>query len=248
MSLTPAHFDLAKAEAMLAGSQPKDLLEALHVIDRLKEAHLAVLRNQAWMDGRRADGVAQIPGLTDRLTELVRRFAACTVVRHADFEDLHRAKSQLCKELKKIAPSVEIETIIGEGYEVVAGFDELYRLLRPRAHTRAKGFTKRQTEILHILATRGSIHTEWGKAVQRHMSNIRAILKKQGLDKRIVIATHGGEGLYTVSKGRELLAQLAAGEILNVEPKPKKKAKGKSAPRTPRAKPQPPTLSLVVAA
>lgn len=246
MSLSAETFDKALEEIL--ASPHGDKLAAMRVLQREKARWQAEHQNLCWADGRRGDSVAKIPGLTDTLTSLVRRFAACGVVRYADMEDLHRHASALRKRLKDLAPSVEIETIIGEGYEIVAGFDELYRLLRAGAKPTQKlqGFTTKQTDIMRLLAARGSAHVDQFTCLQRHMSNIRAGLKKQNLSKKIVIDTHGGEGLYTVSKGREILAALVAGEIA-ITPAPAAQPKAITPPepkpkRTPRAKPQ---LSIV---
>lgn len=241
MSLTASDLRIARDEALASGRDPADILEALCVINRRIVSMEAEERNKAWACGRRGDAAAKIPGLTDTLTDLVRRFAACGVVRHDEVADLHRHKSALSKVLKVKAPSVIIETLVGEGYEIVAGFDELYRLLHQskKLSRCAPGFTARQTEILHVLAARGSIHTDWGKAVQRHMSNIRAELKRQGLSKKITITTHGGEGLYTVDKGREVLSALVEGEaVMKALP---------ATPKTKRVAQQKPPLALVAA-
>ena len=245
MSLSAETFDKA-IEEMLA-SPFGDKLAALRVLSREKALWQAQHQNDCWADGRRGESVAKIPGLTDTLTSLVRRFAACGVVRYADMDDLHRHASALRKRLKDLAPSVEIETIIGEGYEVVSGFDELYRLLRAGAKPTQKlpGFTTKQVDIMRLLASRGSAHVDQFICLQRHMSNIRAALKKAGFSKKITIETHGGEGLYTVSKGREILAALVAGEIaITPAPAAQPKAIAPSEPkkRAHRAKPQ---LSIV---
>ena len=218
---------------MLSGAKPRDLLEALEAINRLEAVNAALVRNAAWARGARGDATTKIPGLTDTLTELVRRFAACGIVRYADMNDLHRHKSALCKALKTLAPSVKIETLIGEGYEIVSGFDELYRLLHQgkQPSLRANGFTVKQTAILKHLVLRGSAHVDQIACLQRHMSNIRAALKKAGLSKKITISTHGGEGLYTLDKGKDILEALLSGET-RTEPK----------------RPKQPTLALVHAA
>lgn len=210
MSLSAATFDKAASEAMLAGAPPKDLYEALQVIERYKQAHMAALRHMALAEGRRGDTVAKIPGLTDTLTCLVRRFAACGMVRHADFDDLYRHKSALCKALKTIAPEVKIRTVAKEGYEVVSGHDGLVRLLHGGRipSTILPGFTDKQSAILRHLAGRGSVHVDQFKALQRHMSNIRP-----KLPRGVIVTTHPGEGLYTIDeRSRDALAAFIAGE------------------------------------
>lgn len=226
---------MAKAEVLGSGAHPRDLLEALCVIERQRQIIMAQERNAAWACGRRGDAVAKIPGLTDTLTTLLRRFAACGVVRYADMEDLHRHKSALCKALKKLAPGVTIATLIGEGYELVSGFDEVYRLLHQgnAPSLRVGSFTTKQSMILRLIAQRGSVHVDQTPCLQRHMSNIRAKLKTLGLAKKIVIKTHGGEGLYTIEKGRDVLERLVAGEQV--------------ADAKPRLKTQTPQLALVAA-
>ena len=236
MSLSAKTFQDVISE--IIASPYGDKLAAIHAVQRQFALWQAERNNLAWADGCRGDAVAKIPGLTDTLTSLVRRFAACGVVRYADVADLHRHVSALRKRLKDLAPSVVIETIIGEGYEVVAGFDHLYRLLHAGKQTalRIPGFTVKQTAILTYMAHRGAAHVDQFKCLQRHMSNIRAELKRQGLSKKIVIATHGGEGLYTVENGRDLLAKLLAGEAVTPEPKPKAQPKPRRAAA--RAQPQ----------
>lgn len=211
----------ARDEALRSGRDPSDILEALCLlnrkIDALGQIEAAQERNRAWSAGRRGDGVAKIAGLTDTLTSLLRRFGACGVVRYEDVPDLHRQVSALRKWCKTGAPTIRIDTLIGEGYEIARGFDELYRLLNQSNAdgVRAPGFTVKQTAILQLIALRGSAHVDQVKTLQRHMSNIRAKLKKQGHAKRIAITTHAGEGLYTIDdKGREALTKLLAGEPL----------------------------------
>lgn len=220
MSLSAATFDKAASEAMLAGAPPKDLYEALHVIERLKQAHLAVLRHMALAEGRRGDTVAKIPGLSDTLTCLLRRFAACGMVRHADFDDLYRHKSALCKALKSLAPEVRIKTVAKEGYEVISGHDGLVRLLHGGRipSILIPGYTDKQSAILRHLAGRGSVHVDQFKALQRHMSNIRAKLPKS-----VHIITHPGEGLYTIDeRSRDALNALISGEA-SFLPKPERR-------------------------
>mgnify|MGYP000564867286 CR=1 FL=1 len=177
---------LARDEALASGRDPGDILEALCTINRKLDSLQANERNQAWACGRRGDGVAKIAGLTDTLTSLLRRFAACGVVRYDDVPDLHRQASALRKWCKTGAPTIRIDTLIGEGYEIVQGFDELYRLLNQGSANalRAPGFTVKQTAILQLMSLRGSAHVDQIPCLQRHMSNIRAKLKKQNLAKR----------------------------------------------------------------
>ena len=116
---------------------------------------------------------------------------------------------------------MKIETIIGEGYIIVSGFDEVYRLINQSSAdgVRAPGFTVKQTAILQLISLRGSAHVDQIPCLQRHMSNIRAKLKKQGHAKKITITTHPGEGLYTIDeKGRANIAKLLAGESLTEAP------------------------------
>lgn len=216
----------ARDEALRSGADPANVLEALCLINRkldaLGKTEAAQERNKAWACGRRGDGVAKVAGLTDTLTALLRRFAACGVVRYEDVPDLHRQVSALRKWCKAGAPTIKIDTIIGEGYEIVRGFDELYRLLNQSSAdgVRAPGFTVKQTAILQLISLRGSAHVDQIPCLQRHMSNIRAKLKRQGHAKRINITTHPGEGLYTIDdKSRDNIAKLLAGEPLT-EPRP----------------------------
>lgn len=222
-SLTVSDIRKAKSEALNSGASPSDILEALVRLERKIELKAAEERSAAWACGRRGDAAQKIPGLTDTLTSLLRRFAACGVVRYGDMEDLHRHKSALCKALKTLAPSVKIATLIGEGYELTGGFDDVYRLLHQgqAPSLRIASFTSKQSMILRLLAQRGSVHVEQTPCLQRHMSNIRAKLKTLGLSKKIDIKTHGGEGLYTLEKGKDVLERLIAGEPLT-EAKPKK--------------------------
>lgn len=217
---------LARDEALRSGANPADILEALCLInrklDKLGKAEAAQERNKAWSAGRRGDGVAKVAGLTDTLTALLRRFAACGIVRYEDVPDLHRQVSALRKWCKDKAPTLKVKTIIGEGYEVVSGFDEIYRLLNQSStdNLRAPGFTVKQTAILQLMSLRGSAHVDQVPCLQRHMSNIRAKFKRQGHAKRIRIDTHPGEGLYTIDeKSRANIAKLLAGEPLT-EPRP----------------------------
>lgn len=225
MSLTASDYAKARAEVLTAGAQPRDLLEALCVIERQRQLLLAQERNAAWACGRRGDAIPKIPGLTDTLTGLLRRFAALGVVRYGEVSDLHRHVSALRKKLKAMAPSVRIATLIGEGYEITAGFDEIYRILHSgrEPSLAAPGFTVKQTAILKLICLRGSVHVEQVKCLQRHMSNIRA-----KLPKAISIETHAGEGLYTLAKGKEALTALLDGE----SPAPIKRA------RKPRSEPE----------
>lgn len=203
---------------------PEERLAGALAVFRREHARLrAAFNHVAWADGRRGDGVAVIPGIGDRnvgapaLTSLVRRFAACGIVRHDDVEDLHRQVSALRKWLASAAPAVVIKTLKKEGYEVVAGFDDLYRLLytaqasasEPRR--RAPGFSLHQSAILFHLATHGSAHVEQFACLPRHISNIRALLAAQGLEHAVSIETRVGEGIYIVAKGREELRALMMG-------------------------------------
>lgn len=225
MSQPPAYFEQARNEILAA--KQGDIVAALHALQRQIELYRAEQNNQAWAAGRKGEGQAKIPGLTDTLATLLRRFAACGVVRYEDMPDLHRHKSALCKALKKMAPSVEITTLVGEGYELTAGFDEVMRLVRASgAQTmRAANLTPKQTTILRIIAQRGSLHVDQIDCLQRHVSNVRAKLKKLGLSKAINIVTHPGEGLYTLDdKGRETALRLISGELTprkSERPKPK---------------------------
>lgn len=216
---------MAKGRAMPAAAPLDAMLDdvmALPAEERLAGA-LAVFRREharllaeynhiAWSKGLRGEGVANIPGLSETLTGLVRRLAACGVVRHADLDDLARHISALRKWLARNAPAVVIATLKDEGYEVVAGFDDLFRLLyasEPREggqRKRAPGFTMHQSAILFHLATHGQAHVEHFPCLPRHISNIRAILAQ--LDASIVLETRLGEGLYVVAKGREELRRL----------------------------------------
>lgn len=234
MTLTLSDIAKAKAEVLLAGAKPKDLLEALAVIERQKQIILAQDRHAAWSTGRRGDGRACAAGFTDTMTQLLRRFASCGVVTHEEFEDLHRQVSLLRKRLKDKAPAVVIKTLAKIGYEITAGFDDVFRLLHAdaKASLCVADFTPKQSVILRTLAERGSIHVEHSAAIQRHMSNVRAKLAKHGLGKRITIETHAGDGLYTVDeKSRAVLASFVAGEIApepHSKPKPSKKQKRKA--------------------
>ena len=230
---TPAYYEKARDEILAA--KQGDILAALHALQRTLELYRAEHNNAAWAAGRKGDGCAKIPGLSDTLTTLLRRFAASGIVRYSDMEDLHRHKSALCKALKRIAPSVQISTLIGEGYELTAGFDDVMRLVRSSGapSMRAANLTPKQTAILRILAQRGALHVDQIDCLQRHISNVRAKLKKLSLHKAIVITTHPGEGLYTLDEsGRETALRLLAGEL------------------TPKAQrqPTPPKLQLVAAA
>ena len=241
MSLTSETFEAAMKEIM--ASPHGDKLAAIHVLQREHARWKAEHNHLAWADGRRGDTAPKIPGLTDTLTSLVRRFAACGIVRYEDANDLHRHVSALRKKLKDIAPGVEIATLIGEGYEIVAGFDQVYRLLHAgkTPSLRIGTFTVKQSMILRMIAQRGSVHVDQTPCLQRHMSNIRAKLKAQGLSKTITIRTESGDGLYVLERGRDALHRLIAGEL---EPKPAKASTPKP-PRLPRkAKPQ---LTLVAA-
>lgn len=203
------------AEERLAG--------ALAVFRREHARLRAAFNHIAWSEGRRGDGVAVIPGIGDRnvgapaLTSLVRRFAACGLVRHDDVEDLHRQVSALRKWLANAAPAVVIKTLQKEGYEVIAGFDDLYRLLyAAQAHPgeprrRAAGFSLHQSAILFHLATHGSAHVEQFACLPRHISNIRALLAARGLERAVSIETRVGEGIYIVARGREDLRALVMG-------------------------------------
>lgn len=201
---------LALNEVLRSDAGGEKILDALEVLNR----RLALLesreRHDALASGRRGDSASRANGFTETETMVLRRFASCGVVTHAEVpSELYRYVSAIRRKCKTIAPAIKIVTRTGAGYELIAGFDDLWRLLHV-AKTPAltvAGFTTRQSEILQVLAVRGSIHTEWGKAVQRHMSNIR---KK--LPRGIVIETHAGEGLYTLTKGREALTRLIAGE------------------------------------
>lgn len=215
MSLSQSDFDTARETILVRSkSSPKEKLTALEAVSRLEQLWRSDARIAAWADGRRGDGVAKVPGLSDTLTSLARRFAACGIVRHCEVPDLYRHKCALSKELKRLAPDVKIDAVIGEGYQVSAGFDSLNRLLHggKQPSTRAPGFTPKETVILQLLASRGSAHKEQIDILQRHVSNIRKRFKR--LHINIKITTHPGEGLYTVDeKGREALASLIAGEV-----------------------------------
>jgi DNA-binding winged helix-turn-helix (wHTH) protein len=244
LSLTSQTFEDALREIM--ASPNGDKLSAIHVLQREHARWKAEHNHLAWADGRRGEAVAKIPGLTDTLTSLLRRFAACGIVRYEDFGDLHRHVSALRKKLKDMAPGVQIETLIGEGYEIVAGFDQVYRMLHAgkAPSLRIGTFTVKQSMILRLLAQRGSVHVEQTPCLQRHMSNIRAKLKAMGLSRQITIRTEAGEGLYVLERGRDALHRLIAGEI-EAKPKPAKAATPKP-PRLPRNS-NPPKLSLVAA-
>lgn len=209
MPVTHETLDKAEQEILLAGAPPKDIIEALCVIDRYRKMLEASQRHMAWASGRKGDGIAKIEGLSDTLTGLLRRFAACGVVLHAEFgPELHRHVSALRRKLKTLAPEAEISTLQGEGYEMTRGFDAVYRILHQGAipATRAPGFTPKQTWILRLLVSRGSIHVDQAKCLQRHMSNLR---KK--LPRGVTIQTHPGEGLYTLERGKEILTRLLDG-------------------------------------
>lgn len=219
------------AEERLAG--------ALAVFRREHARLLAEYNHIAWSKGLRGEGVATIPGLSETLTGLVRRLAACGVVRHADMDELPRNISALRKWLARHAPAVSIATLKDEGYEVVAGFDDLYRLLHGQAATqagqrrRAHGFSTHQSVILFHIAQHGSAHVDQFPNLPRHMSNIRAVVAELGLDRKIVFETRTGEGLYVVAKGRDELRRLTAGESVELilrdptqaEDKPKRATK-----------------------
>lgn len=212
--LTQSDFDQARETIRLAGAKPENILEALEAVRSIQARWMAQERIEAWSKGLRGDGVACIAGLTDTETGLVRCLLASTIVRHSEFDDLYRTVCALRAKLEVIAPSVEIRTLTKIGYELVAGFTELHRLLRPANTDTLKilDFTERQSELVRHLATYGSVHVNLGKAVQRHMSNIKKKLKRH--DPKIAIETIGGEGLYQISdKARERLnALIAAGE------------------------------------
>lgn len=203
--MSAAELRLARDEAISTNAPWPDVLAALNVIDRKLALAEAKERNDAWSHGLRGDGVARIPWLGDTLTGLLRRFAACGVVRHSEVDELHRHVSELRRRLKRHAGSIRIDTLVGEGYELVGGFDALFRLLRPgpKRELRLAGFTVKQTAILELLWKRGSLHVDQIPCLQRHMSNIRA-----RLPKNIEVKTHSGEGLYTLARGREALAKL----------------------------------------
>lgn len=241
MSLTALTLTHAEADILASDALPASKEEALAVIVRLRAelaATKAQLRQSAWASGRRADGAIVVPGLSDRHVCALRVLAATGHIKHGDHFDLHRTISGLRADLRKIAPSIEITTRIGFGYELTAGFDDANRLLLIGAKPPITilDFTPEQTDMLRRLSRHGSIHIEQGKAVQRHMSNIRAKLKRHGFASKIEIETHPGEGLYTVSaRGRKHLAKLLTGEMIPY-PRPKPKA------HTPQQRKQEPAL------
>jgi len=204
---------------------PEERMAGALAVFRREHARLRALFNHhSWAQGRRGDGVAIIPGLTDTLTGLVRRFAACGLVRHEDVDDLSRHVSALRKWLAKNAPAVVIANRKAEGYEVIAGFDDLYRLLyTAQAQTeapqrrRAPGFTLHQSAILFHLAMHGSAHMGQFPCLPRHISNIRALLEAQGLGHIVAIETRVGEGVYVVAKGRDELRRLIVGEAADAD-------------------------------
>lgn len=216
MSLSASDLRTATTEALASGADPDSILEALVVINRklaLLEAHN---RQRAMACGYRADGVAKIEGLTETLTSVLRRFAACGVVSYEDVPDLHRHVSAIRKALKTLAPSIVISTLQRQGYEITAGFDDLYRILHVAkvASLAAPGFTVKQTAILQLIAARGSAHVDQIPCLQRHMSNIR-----KRLPKAIDITTRPGEGLYEIdAKSRAKLVKLLAGERIADDP------------------------------
>lgn len=224
MADRPDPFE-AQLDGMMALPVEERLAHALALFRRERDRLRAELNHFCWKEGRRGDGVAVIPGLNETLTALVRRFAACGLVRHDDVDDLYRHVSALRKWLAQAAPAVVIATLKEEGYEVVAGFDDLYRLLRggdpdaAQARRRAPGFSIHQSAILFHLATHGSAHVEQFSCLPRHISNIRAVLAQQGVADIIVIEVRAGDGIYVVSKGREDLRRFMCGEPV-VQPKP----------------------------
>lgn len=198
---------------------PETLLEALETIARQQAMIDSLTRHVAWAEGRRGDGGVSVPGLTDTMTRLLRRFAACGVVTHAEFDDLHRHVSHLRKRLKSMAPTVSIVTLKRIGYQMNAGFQDVYRLLRAGVAPclTVGDFTPAQTAILKTLAHRGAIHVEAGKAIGRHISNIRVKLKAAKI--LAFIQTNSGEGLYTVSdRSRSVLRRFIDGELIECAP------------------------------
>jgi hypothetical protein len=209
--LNAAAVRQARDEALVADATAADVAAALAALTRALLRAEAAERNALWADGRKGDGAAQIAGFSDTHVILLRRFAASGIVRHGEVDELHRHVSELRRRLAARGSTVRIDTVAGEGYEVTAGFDELYRLLRQRAPEalRVGAFTVKQTAILQLFAARGSAHVEQVPCLQRHMSNIRA-----KLPRAIAIRTHSGEGLYTLERGRAELERLLAGEAL----------------------------------
>lgn len=218
----PAHFDAAVDAILRSGAPAADVAQALLEV-RSEIAQLRAEHNQAaWAEGRKGEGAAKIDWLSDTLTNLLRRFAANTVVLHDDFAELSRYACQLRRALRVIAPDVRIETVQKLGYRLVAGFESVYRLLNG-GRTSAlgvAGFTPKEVMILGLLAEWGALHKDQVRCLVKHSSNIRAKLKPFG----IVMKTEG-DGLYSADK----LARAAIKKLLSGELRAPPIAKGKPA-------------------
>lgn len=207
----PSHYEAAVDVILRSGAPTADLAQALLEV-RGEIAQLRAEHNQAaWATGRKGDGVIKIDGLTETDTSILRRFAATTVVLHADVDKLHQHVCSLRKVLKVLAPGVCIETVQRLGYRITAGFEDVYRLLKGgRASALGvAGFTPKETVILGLLVEWGNLHKEQIACLGKHLSNIRKKAKRFGFAIK-----HAGAGLYVADRAaRAQIKRLLAGEL-----------------------------------
>lgn len=212
MSLAaPTHYEAAVEVILKSGAPATDIAQALLEV-RGEIAQLRAEHNQAaWAKGCKGDGVVRVDGLTEHETTVLRRFAATTVVLHAEVDDLSRHVCSLRKVLKLLAPGVRIETVQRLGYRLISGFEDVYRLLRGGRSSAlgVAGFTPKETVILGLFVEWGNLHKEQVHCLVRHMSNIR----KKGERFGIAIDTVG-DGLYSADRcARAQIKRLLAGEL-----------------------------------
>lgn len=236
MSLSSATYDLAEQEILLSPSGLEEKRAALDVVKalkaehlatvkRLQEQHCATARLTAWAKGLRGDGVAKADGFTETHTGVLRRFAALGEVNRIDYpdEELSRHVCEIRRRLRQRNSGIKIDTLVGVGYQLVAGWEELIAMLQGRASRAARipGYTPKETDTLYGFYEHGSQHVDQTKTLQRYISRLRA-----KLPAHIVIITEG-EGLYSVSRetqaeiGRLLAGEIEAAPCVRQKPKPK---------------------------
>lgn len=102
-------------------------------------------RQIAWADGRRADGVDRVPGFTITETRVLRILAATGEVRYGRMDALQRHLSNIRKKLPR---SIQIKTVVMQGYEVIAGMAALKRLCAGEPRIKLFAPPKAQTAAL----------------------------------------------------------------------------------------------------
>lgn len=129
---------------------PQSLEEAQAEIARLRAKAESLERKVAWSEGRRGDGLHRAPGFTIAETRILRILASVGFVGREQVDALQRHMSNIRKKLKACAPSVTINTIVMEGYELTQGKADLQRLLLQAPG----GEAQRPTPTQRILAER----------------------------------------------------------------------------------------------